>query len=102
MAMVSNKFFGAVAVKLGFHKHLKHSANMLIAQITEYALDIQQAVESAGGAMDYWMATKDPPKVKPYQICYGRLQAHQQSAYQILSKPMLAQCSLTQNSTIDK
>jgi endoribonuclease Dicer len=63
MAMVSNKFFGAVAVKLGFHRHLKHSAGMLIAQINEYAQEIQLAAELADGAMDYWMATKDPPKV---------------------------------------
>lgn len=63
MAMVSNKFLGALAVKLGFHRHLQHFSNPVQANITHYAEDIQIAEEESGGSMDYWLNTKDAPKV---------------------------------------
>lgn len=101
MAMVSNKFFGAVAVKLGFHKHLRHNTTMLLGQIQEYVAELAQAEESAGGAMDYWMVTKDPPKVGIGQV-YCEIDADSQSACPILWKPTLVRCLLTRNLTTDK
>ncbi|KAB8229093.1 putative RNA helicase/RNAse III [Aspergillus alliaceus] len=65
MAMVSNKFLGALAVKLGLHTHLRHFSNPLQSRITHYAEEIQAAENESDGAVDYWMATKDPPKCLP-------------------------------------
>lgn len=65
MAMVSNKFLGALAVKLGFHRHLQHFNNSLQSGVTQYAEDMQIAEEEANGIMDYWLGTKDSPKVNP-------------------------------------
>ena len=64
MAMVSNKFLGALAVKLGLHTHLRHFSNPLQSQITHYAEEIQAAENESQGAVDYWLVTKDPPKVR--------------------------------------
>lgn len=63
MAMVSNKFLGALAVKLGLHTHLKYFSAPLQSQITQYAEEIQTAEGESEGAVDYWTVTKDPPKV---------------------------------------
>lgn len=63
MAMVSNRFLGALAVRLGLHTHLRHFSNPLQSQITHYAEEIQTAEAECEGAVDYWVATKDPPKV---------------------------------------
>jgi endoribonuclease Dicer len=63
MAMVSNKFLGALAVKLGLHRHLRHFSNPLQSQITHYADDIQTAEDESEGAVDYWVTVKDSPKV---------------------------------------
>lgn len=63
MAMVSNKFLGALAVKLGLHRHLQHFSNSLQSGVTQYAEDIQIAEEESNGIMDYWLGTKDSPKV---------------------------------------
>ena len=63
MAMVSNKFLGALAVRLGLHTHLRHFSSPLQSQITYYAEEIQTAEEESDGAEDYWDGTKDPPKV---------------------------------------
>ena len=63
MAMVSNKFLGALAVKLGLHTHLKYFSGPLQSQITHYAEEIQTAEGESEGAVDYWTVTKDPPKV---------------------------------------
>lgn len=65
MAMVSNKFLGALAVKLGFHRHLQHFSAPIQSNVTSYAEDIQTAEEENEGAMDYWLGTKDSPKVRP-------------------------------------
>jgi endoribonuclease Dicer len=65
MAMVSNKFLGAVCVRLGFHKHMRHLNSMLMFQISEYVTDITEAERTSGGARDYWMGTRDPPKCLP-------------------------------------
>ncbi|KAH8425375.1 ribonuclease III domain-containing protein [Aspergillus melleus] len=68
MAMVSNKFLGALAVKLGLHTHLKHFSNPLQSQITHYAEEIQTAENESEGAVDYWILTKDPPKCLPDMV----------------------------------
>ncbi|KAJ5527211.1 dicer-like protein 1 [Penicillium frequentans] len=65
MAMVSNKFLGALAVKLGLHRHLQHFSNSLQSGVTQYAEDIQIAEEESNGIMDYWLGTKDSPKCLP-------------------------------------
>lgn len=63
MAMVSNKFLGALAVKLGLHTHLQHFSAPLQSSITHYAEEMQTAETESDGAMDYWLSTKDSPKV---------------------------------------
>lgn len=63
MAMVSNKFLGALAVKLGFHRHLQHFSNPITSIIPQYAEELQLAEEESNGAMDYWLGTKEAPKV---------------------------------------
>lgn len=61
MAMVSNKFLGAVSVKLGFNRHLRQKD--LGSQILAFVSEIQEAEENSNGARDYWTTVKDPPKV---------------------------------------
>lgn len=63
MAIVSNKFLGALCVKLGFHRHLKHSQQMLETQIHSFAMAIEEAEQASGGCRSYWMTVHDPPKV---------------------------------------
>lgn len=63
MAMVSNKFLGAVTVKLGLHKHLLYISNALFGQITRYAEEIEVAVAESADSPDAWTTTSDPPKV---------------------------------------
>lgn len=64
MAMVSNKFLGALAVKLELHKHLKYFSNPLQNQIMHYVEQVQAAEAESEGVVDYWATTKDPPKVR--------------------------------------
>lgn len=64
MAMVSNKFLGAVCVMAGFHKHLLQNSTVLTAQIAEYVEELQSAEKTARGAKDFWTTVKDPPKVR--------------------------------------
>ena len=63
MAMVSNKFLAALSVKLGFHKHLRHSGAVIEKQNRDYVVELQEAEAAADGARDYWTNTKQPPKV---------------------------------------
>ncbi|EDN06056.1 predicted protein [Histoplasma mississippiense (nom. inval.)] len=65
MAMVSNKFLGAVTVKLGLHKHLLYISNALFGQITRYAEEIEVAVAESADSPDAWTTTSDPPKCLP-------------------------------------
>lgn len=65
MAMVSNKFLGAVCVKIGFYRHLRYNTSLLEHQIREYVLEVQQAEREARGAKDYWIGVSDPPKCLP-------------------------------------
>lgn len=61
--MVSNKFLAALSVKLGFHKHLRFSGSAIEYQNREYVGELEDAQREAKGAPDYWMNTKQPPKV---------------------------------------
>jgi endoribonuclease Dicer len=63
MAMVSNKFLGALAVKLMLHPHLQHSSAPLLSQNTRYAEALQVAESESNGEMDYWLSAPDSPKV---------------------------------------
>ncbi|KAL9000121.1 MAG: hypothetical protein Q9169_001196 [Polycauliona sp. 2 TL-2023] len=62
MAMVSNKFLAALSVKLGFHKHLRFSGQVVEFQNRDYAMELQEAERDSNGARDYWTVTKNPPK----------------------------------------
>ncbi|OKL56214.1 Dicer-like protein 1 [Talaromyces atroroseus] len=61
MAMVSNKFLGSLAVRLGLHTHLQHFSNPLQGQILQYVEDSQLVYES-NQSVDFWLDTQDPPK----------------------------------------
>lgn len=63
MAMVSNKFLGAVAVNLGFHKHMLYYSNPLMRQIAIYVEEIEAAEAESPDSPDAWVSTGDPPKV---------------------------------------
>ncbi|KAF7716635.1 Uncharacterized protein PECH_006474 [Penicillium ucsense] len=65
MAIVSNKFLGALTVHLGLHRHLQHADGPIQGQITRYALEMQEAEEKSAGKMDYWLHTSDAPKCLP-------------------------------------
>ncbi|KAF1982196.1 dicer-like protein 1 [Aulographum hederae CBS 113979] len=65
MAMVANKFLGAVAVKLGFHQHLRANHSDISSQITQYVNEIDDALRESDGARDYWTTVKNPPKCLP-------------------------------------
>jgi endoribonuclease Dicer len=60
--MVSNKFLGAVCVKLGWHKHIRQNNSMLSSQIRDYVTEVQEAEHESGGAVDYWVTVSEPPK----------------------------------------
>lgn len=66
MAMVSNKFLGTLAVRLGFHRHLQHFSNPIQSQITHFAEEAETAESESEGAVDYWLGIKDPPKVMEF------------------------------------
>jgi endoribonuclease Dicer len=66
MAMVSNKFLGALCVKLKLHPFLKHNgSSSLMGQILNYVRNIQAAEAESDGAPDYWTTVSDPPKCLP-------------------------------------
>lgn len=65
MAMVSNKFLGALCVKLGFHRHLRYNHAQLEFRIRDYVTEVQEAEKEAQGSVDYWIGVKQPPKVRP-------------------------------------
>lgn len=61
--MVSNKFLGALAVKLGLHKHIRMFSAPLFSRINRYAEEIDAVELENEVAVDYWTGTTDPPKV---------------------------------------
>lgn len=60
--MVSNKFLGAVCVKLGWHAHIKQNTAILSSQIRDYVYEVQEAEREANGAVHYWVSVSEPPK----------------------------------------
>ncbi|KAF2803072.1 endoribonuclease dcr-1 [Mytilinidion resinicola] len=62
MPMVSNKFLGALCVKLDFHVHLRHNNQALQHQIREYVTEVKEAECEAKGSPDYWTTVSEPPK----------------------------------------
>lgn len=66
MAMVSNKFLGALCVEIGFHKHLRHHYALLEHQVRDYATELLEAKRTADkDCRDYWTTVSDPPKCLP-------------------------------------
>lgn len=65
MAMVSNKFLGALCVNIGFHKHLRHQHAMLGSQVKTYVEELVEARATSNGSRDYWTTVSDPPKCLP-------------------------------------
>lgn len=65
MAMVSNKFLGALCVNIGFHKHLRHQHAKLGKQILDYVEELLEAKATSDGSRDYWTTVSDPPKCLP-------------------------------------
>lgn len=74
--MVSNKFLAAVAVKLGFHKHLRSNGAIIESQNREYVQDLEEVEQDANGARDYWTLTKTAPKVTNLELPYQSLLAN--------------------------
>ncbi|EEP80389.1 predicted protein [Uncinocarpus reesii 1704] len=68
MAMVSNKFLGCVAVKLGLHPHLRHFSAPIQSQIATYVEEIEAAELESGDSPDAWTSTSDPPKCLPDMV----------------------------------
>ena len=66
--MVSNKFLAALSAKLGFHRHLRFSGQIIEWQNREYVQEIEEAERESGGAADYWTTTKAPPKVGDFRL----------------------------------
>lgn len=62
MSMVSNRFFAALCVKLGFYRHLRYYGGITEYQLREYVTEIQEAERISKGAKDYWTTVKNPPK----------------------------------------
>lgn len=65
MAMVSNKFLGAVCVRIGFYRHLRHNSSSVGHQIMTFVEEVKAAETEAQGARDYWTSVRDPPKCLP-------------------------------------
>ena len=61
MAIVSNKFQGALAVKLGFHKLLKYRS-AIEGQITKYVQEVEEARTANKDSREYWNHVSSPPK----------------------------------------
>ncbi|QIW99706.1 hypothetical protein AMS68_005224 [Peltaster fructicola] len=61
-AMVSNKFFGALACKLGFHKHIRHNNSSIESAVRAYAIELAEKLSISGGSRDYWLHVSSPPK----------------------------------------
>ena len=62
MAMVSNKFLAALAVVLGFDKHIKARTTSLLLQMSLYAENVCKAIEKDSSRADFWTQIEDPPK----------------------------------------
>ncbi|KAB8342706.1 hypothetical protein FH972_022306 [Carpinus fangiana] len=65
MAMASNKFLGAVCVKLGFHKHMRFAHSAIEKSMRDYVAEISEIEADHPGERDYWVLARDPPKCLP-------------------------------------
>ena len=88
MALVSNKFLGALCVKLGFHRHLRINSPSVMYHIQDYVAEITEAERDSNGIRDYWTMTKNPPKVPTKFNTTEGLANSSCSAYPTLSKPI--------------
>ena len=64
MAMVSNKFLAAVAVKLDFDKHIKTTTPRHFQEISRYAREVRTVLEVDNHNIrrDFWTEIASPPK----------------------------------------
>ena len=62
MAMVSNRFLGAVSVHLGFHKKLRKMGQQLDTAINYYTIEILEA-EEKNSSSNFWsdLSISSPP-----------------------------------------
>ncbi|RDA87011.1 hypothetical protein CP532_6707 [Ophiocordyceps camponoti-leonardi (nom. inval.)] len=69
MVMVSNHFFGYLAVRLGLQRHLLMTTSRLMGQVTSYVSEMEMLAAAAAAASDdakesreFWLKTSAPPK----------------------------------------
>lgn len=72
MAMVSNKFLAALAVELGFHRHLRCAGSVVEDLNRKFVVELEELKQKANGRRDYWTAAENPPKVKPTHQTFGQ------------------------------
>ena len=63
MAMVSNKFLGALAAKLGFNRFLEFNSNAIRHQMAIFVQEFAEAQREATESRGFWQSLSDPPKV---------------------------------------
>ena len=66
MAMVSNKFLAALAVELGFHRHLRCAGVVVEDLNRKFVVELEELKQKANGRRDYWTAVENPPKVSTH------------------------------------
>lgn len=62
-AMVSNRFLGALSVKIGFFRHLIHCSQPVGRNVSIYVAEVEEVERAAKGQPDYWITARNPPKV---------------------------------------
>lgn len=92
MAMVANQFQGALCVKLGFHRFLKHNSSPIQNSIKNYVEELEEAERENQGSLDYWRSIKNPPKVSGPAIGCTLPINMRNSVLQILWSHMSALC----------
>jgi endoribonuclease Dicer len=65
MPMVSNRFLGALCVKLGFYKHMRHNSPDIETKIRDWVNEIHRVEEEASDSCSYWENASSPPKCLP-------------------------------------
>lgn len=88
MAMVSNKFLGAISVVMGFHRKLKRVGQQLDIAIRDYETEIMEAQEKSNGAADFWTSISPPPKALPdiLEAFIGAIFVDSEFNYEIVEK----------------
>lgn len=88
MAMVSNKFLGAISVLMGFHRKLKRVGQHLDIAIRDYETEIMEAQEKSNGAVDFWTSVSPPPKALPdiLEAFIGALFVDSEFNYEVVEK----------------